>query len=151
LLQSTLLDEQQWLGRENSHILFYAQNMADTLKEIGSDIKVKVGLRKTSPSWKAAQAVGFTEVSIHTTYPLLLSCGFPPFSSSFPSIIPGSRADAAFGELQDKNTLGTQDDVIKESDLVMLLISDAAQANDYKTKIGEYYTFILLLLPGLAW
>ena len=37
--------------------------MADTLKEIGSDIKVKVGLRKTSPSWKAAQAVGFTEVS----------------------------------------------------------------------------------------
>jgi len=72
------------------------QNMADTLKEIGSDINVKVGLRKTSPSWKAAQAVGFTE---------------------------------------DKNTLGTQDDVIKESDLVMLLISDAAQANDYKTKI----------------
>mmetsp|Transcript_8261 Transcript_8261/g.19255 ORF Transcript_8261/g.19255 Transcript_8261/m.19255 type:complete len:560 (+) Transcript_8261:63-1742(+) len=72
------------------------QNLKDTLKEIGSDINVKVGLRKSSPSWKAAEAVGFTEKD-----------GF----------------------------LGTQDDVIKESDLVMLLISDAAQANDYKTKI----------------
>ena len=96
MLQSNLIDEQPWPGRKNSHILLYAQNMADTLKEIGSDINVKVGLRKTSPSWKAAQAVGFTEVSIRTTYPLLLSCGFPPFSSSFSSIMPGSRADAAF-------------------------------------------------------
>jgi ketol-acid reductoisomerase len=72
------------------------QNLKDTLKEIGSDIKVKVGLRKSSPSWKAAEAVGFTE------------------------------ADGA---------LGVQEDVIKESDLVMLLISDAAQANLYKEKI----------------
>lgn len=36
---------------------------------------------------------------------------------------------------QAKNTLGIQDEVIKESDLVMLLISDAAQANTYKDKI----------------
>lgn len=73
-----------------------AQNLADTLETIGSDIKVKIGLRESSPSWKAAKAVGFDE---------------------------------------DKGTLGVQDDVIKESDLVMLLISDAAQANTYKTKI----------------
>jgi len=72
------------------------QNLKDTLQEIGSDIVVKVGLRKSSPSWKAAEAVGFTEKA---------------------------------------GTLSTQDEVIKESDLVMLLISDAAQANDYKTKI----------------
>ncbi|KAJ1495005.1 6-phosphogluconate dehydrogenase [Baffinella frigidus] len=34
-----------------------------------------------------------------------------------------------------KGTLGIQDEVIKTSDMVILLISDAAQANDYKTKI----------------
>jgi ketol-acid reductoisomerase len=72
------------------------QNLKDTLKEIGSDINVKVGLRTGSPSWKAAQAVGFTEAD---------------------------------------NTLGEQNQVIQESDLVMLLISDAAQANLYKSQI----------------
>jgi ketol-acid reductoisomerase len=36
-----------------------------------------------------------------------------------------------------EGTLGEQNDVIKESDLVMLLISDAAQANHYKKEIGE--------------
>eukprot|EP00960_Hanusia_phi_P027257 746720-Hanusia_phi.AAC.2 len=79
------------------------QNLADTLKEIGSDIKVTVGLRAGSPSWKAAQAVGFSEAD---------------------------------------GTLGEQSAVIKESDLVMLLISDAAQANDYKSKIEP------LIKPG---
>ncbi len=39
--------------------------------------------------------------------------------------------------MQADGTLQAQDKVIKESDLVMLLISDAAQANDYKKKIGE--------------
>jgi ketol-acid reductoisomerase len=73
-----------------------AQNLADTLKEIGSDIPVAIGLREGSASWAAAKQVGFDE---------------------------------------GKGTLGKQDDIIKESDLVILLISDAAQANDYKTKI----------------
>jgi ketol-acid reductoisomerase len=74
------------------------QNLKDTLAEIKSDVKVKVGLRKGSPSWKAAEMVGFTTKD---------------------------------------GTLGEQNDVIKESDLVMLLISDAAQANHYKKEIGE--------------
>jgi hypothetical protein len=39
--------------------------------------------------------------------------------------------------VQADGTLQAQDKVIKESDLVILLISDAAQANDYKKKIGE--------------
>lgn len=74
----------------DSRTLLDAQNMADTLKEIGSDIKVTVGLRKTSPSWKAAQAVGFTEVSLsHES----CHCCLPPFSC--PSL-PGIRAYAAF-------------------------------------------------------
>ncbi len=40
--------------------------------------------------------------------------------------------------MQADGTLQAQDKVIRESDLVMLLISDAAQANDYKKKIGAY-------------
>lgn len=75
------------------------QNLRDTLKEIGSDINVKIGLRKSSPSWGAASTVGFTE---------------------------------------DAGTLGEQNTVISESDLVMLLISDAAQANFYKSQIGQW-------------
>ena len=39
--------------------------------------------------------------------------------------------------MQADGTLQAQDKVIKESDLVILLISDAAQANDYKKKIGK--------------
>ena len=39
--------------------------------------------------------------------------------------------------LRRDGTLQAQEKVIKESDLVMLLISDAAQANDYKKKIGR--------------
>jgi hypothetical protein len=65
-----------------------AQNFKDTLKEIGSDIKVTIGLRKGSPSWQAAQQVGFSE---------------------------------------SEGTLGEQFEVVKNADLVMLLISDAAQ------------------------
>merc|ERR1719199_1581440 len=72
-----------------------AQNFKDTLAEIGADIKVQIGLRKGSPSWQAAQQVGFTE---------------------------------------DEGTLGEQFEVVKNADLVMLLISDAAQATDYKEK-----------------
>ncbi len=74
------------------------QNLKDTLAEIKSEVKVKVGLRTGSPSWKAAEAVGFTAKD---------------------------------------GTLGEQNEVIKESDLVMLLISDAAQANHYKKEIGK--------------
>ena len=41
---------------------FLNQNLRDTLAEVKSDIKVVIGLRETSPSWKAAQMVGFNEV-----------------------------------------------------------------------------------------
>jgi len=68
-----------------------AQNLADTLA--GTDIKVSIGLRKDSQSFKDAQAVGFSEA---------------------------------------KGTLGEMYDVIKSSDLVILLISDAAQAQNYE-------------------
>jgi ketol-acid reductoisomerase len=49
---------------------------------------VTIGLRKGSPSWQAAQQVGFSE---------------------------------------SEGTLGEQFEVVKNADLVMLLISDAAQ------------------------
>lgn len=70
-----------------------AQNFADTLAEVGSDIKVTIGLRKGSSSMEEARAQGFNE---------------------------------------ENGTLGEMFDVIKQSDLVMLLISDAAQAKLYK-------------------
>lgn len=68
-----------------------AQNLADTVA--GTGIKVTIGLREGSPSFKDARAVGFSE---------------------------------------EKGTLGEMYDVIKNSDLVVLLISDAAQASNYK-------------------
>lgn len=67
-----------------------AQNLRDSLT--GSSIKVKVGLRSGSSSWKAAQAAGFRE---------------------------------------EDGTLGEMMAVAGESDLVLLLISDAAQAELY--------------------
>ena len=69
-----------------------AQNLADTLA--GCDVKVTIGLREGSSSFKDARAVGFSE---------------------------------------EKGTLGEMYDVIKQSDLVVLLISDAAQATLYKS------------------
>merc|ERR1712127_1023259 len=74
-----------------------AQNLRDSLKEAGCDIKVRIGLREGSSSFAEAREVGFTE---------------------------------------EEDTLGEMYDVIKKSDLVMLLISDAAQAALYK-KIFE--------------
>ncbi|MBX3011790.1 MAG: hypothetical protein KF832_09810 [Caldilineaceae bacterium] len=68
-----------------------AQNLRDSL--VGTDIKVKIGLRAGSPSIAKAEAVGFT---------------------------------AANG------TLGEMYAVIAESDLILLLIADAAQAQDYQ-------------------
>eukprot|EP00897_Mesotaenium_endlicherianum_P009340 jgi/Mesen1/8434/ME000475S07695 len=70
-----------------------AQNLRDSLQEIGSDIVVKIGLRKTSASANDARVAGFTE---------------------------------------ETGTLGDVLDVIGESDLVLLLISDAAQADNYQ-------------------
>lgn len=67
-----------------------AQNLRDSLE--GTQVKVKVGLRPSSPSWKAAQAAGFRE---------------------------------------DNGTLGEMMAVARESDMVLLLISDAAQAELY--------------------
>ncbi|MFP3983948.1 MAG: ketol-acid reductoisomerase [Desulfurivibrionaceae bacterium] len=68
-----------------------AQNFRDSL--VGSDIKVKVGLREGSSSIKEAEEAGF------------------------------SRNDGTLGEMYE---------VIGESDLVMLLISDGAQAENYE-------------------
>ena len=75
-----------------------AQNLADTLE--GTGIKVTIGLREGSSSFKDARAVGFTE---------------------------------------EKGTLGEMYQVIKNSDLVILLISDAAQAQLYKSKISNVF------------
>ena len=67
-----------------------AQNLRDSLE--GTSIKVKVGLRPSSSSWKAAQAAGFKE---------------------------------------ENGTLGEMMSVARESDMVLMLISDAAQAELY--------------------
>eukprot|EP00245_Coleochaete_scutata_P005095 TRINITY_DN18380_c0_g2_i1.p1 TRINITY_DN18380_c0_g2~~TRINITY_DN18380_c0_g2_i1.p1 ORF type:complete len:647 (+),score=140.58 TRINITY_DN18380_c0_g2_i1:123-1943(+) len=74
-----------------------AQNLRDSLKEAGSDIVVKIGLRKSSKSAVDARAFGFTE---------------------------------------ETDTLGDVLETISESDLVLLLISDAAQADGYKELLG---------------
>jgi len=71
-----------------------AQNLKDSLAEVGSDIKVTIGLREGSSSMNEAREVGFNE------------------------------GDGTLGEMYD---------VIKQSDLVMLLISDAAQAKLYQS------------------
>ena len=68
-----------------------AQNLRDSLE--GTDITVKVGLRKNSASIPSAEAAGFRQ------------------------------ADGTLGEMYD---------IIAESDLVVLLISDAAQVKEYK-------------------
>lgn len=70
-----------------------AQNLRDSLAEVGSDITVSIGLRQGSSSFEEAKECGFSE---------------------------------------EAGTLGEMFDVIKESDLVILLISDAAQATLYK-------------------
>jgi len=70
-----------------------AQNLKDTLKTIGSDITLTIGLREGSSSWAEAKEQGFSE------------------------------ADGTLGEMFN---------VIRQSDLVILLISDAAQAKLYK-------------------
>jgi len=69
-----------------------AQNLRDSLAEVGADVKVSVGLREGSASFEQARECGFTE---------------------------------------DAGTLGEMYDVIARSDLVCLLISDAAQAKLY--------------------
>lgn len=70
-----------------------AQNLKDSLAEVGSDIKVSIGLREGSSSFEEAKEAGFSE---------------------------------------EDGTLGEMFSVIKESDLIILLISDAAQAKLYK-------------------
>jgi ketol-acid reductoisomerase len=70
-----------------------AQNLKDSLNEVGSSITVSIGLREGSSSFQEAKECGFSE---------------------------------------DDGTLGEMFNVIKESDLVILLISDAAQAKLYK-------------------
>jgi ketol-acid reductoisomerase len=69
------------------------QNLRDSLKEVGCDTTVSIGLREGSGSFAQARDCGFSE---------------------------------------DAGTLGEMFKVISESDLVILLISDAAQAELYK-------------------
>ena len=69
-----------------------AQNLRDTITDLGLDITVKIGLRAGSASETEAVACGFTEES---------------------------------------GTLGEVFEVISESDMVLLLISDGAQAKLY--------------------
>ncbi|MDA9436801.1 hypothetical protein [Bradyrhizobium sp. CCBAU 51627] len=88
-----------------------AQNLRESLE--GSPIRVKVGLRKGSPSMEEAAALGFTE---------------------------------------ENGTLGEMYDVIRESDMTLLLISDAAFAENYRkifaafrpgTTLGLSHGFLL--------
>eukprot|EP00270_Netrium_digitus_P013627 TRINITY_DN454_c0_g1_i1.p1 TRINITY_DN454_c0_g1~~TRINITY_DN454_c0_g1_i1.p1 ORF type:complete len:648 (+),score=186.64 TRINITY_DN454_c0_g1_i1:175-1944(+) len=74
-----------------------AQNLRDSLQEVGSDIVVKIGLRRSSKSADDARSCGFTEAT---------------------------------------GTLGEAMEVIAESDLVVLLISDAAQADNNEAILG---------------
>ena len=71
-----------------------AQNLRDSIEAAGlaGTTKVKIGLRRESPSWAEAEATGFTEAG---------------------------------------GTLGDVFDVAAESDLLLVLISDAAQAKLY--------------------
>ena len=68
-----------------------AQNLRDSLE--GINIRVVVGLREGSASYKAAESAGFTKAN---------------------------------------GTLGDMYKVISDSDMVLILISDAAQADNYK-------------------
>lgn len=72
-----------------------AQNLRDSL--VGSDIRVKVGLRKRSSSIEEAKRAGFSD---------------------------------------SNGSLGEMYHVISESDMVLLLISDAAQAEIYENVLG---------------
>ncbi|PNH08939.1 Ketol-acid reductoisomerase, chloroplastic, partial [Tetrabaena socialis] len=69
-----------------------AQNLRDSIAEVGMGIKVAIGLRPASPSWAEAEACNF------------------------------STAEGTLGEVFD---------VISSSDMVILLISDGAQAKLY--------------------
>ncbi len=95
-----------------------AQNLRDSL--VGTDIKVKVGLRENSPSMAQAEKVGFTKAN---------------------------------------GTLGEMYAVIAESDLVLLLIADAAQAQSYQeifkamrpgATLGLSHGFLLGYLQGIG-
>ncbi|MCF7929289.1 MAG: ketol-acid reductoisomerase [Spirochaetales bacterium] len=68
-----------------------AQNLRDSLE--GTDITVKIGLRKGSSSWGKAEAAGFTEAN---------------------------------------GTLGEMFQTVRESELVIFLIADAAQPKVYR-------------------
>lgn len=74
-----------------------SQNLRDTLKSIGSDIVVKVGLRDGSESFAKAREAGFSE---------------------------------------EDGTLGEMFEVIADSDIVIVLISDGAQAEGWRDILG---------------
>lgn len=74
-----------------------AQNLRDSIKSAGLDIKVVVGLRDGSPSWSKAEAAGFTAKD---------------------------------------GTLVTVEEAIKNADMTLLLIADAAMAQHGKDLIA---------------
>ncbi|KAG5149849.1 hypothetical protein JHK82_016730 [Glycine max] len=82
-----------------------AQNLRDSLADAKSDIVVKIGLRKGSLLINEARAAGFSEEN-------------------------GTLGDIWVSE--ENGTLGDIWETISGSDLVLLLISDAAQADNYE-------------------
>ena len=74
-----------------------------------------IGLREGSSSFKDARAVGFRS-TLHTVLFFSMHIFYVTLFSS-----------------EEKGTLGEMYEVIKSSDLVILLISDAAQAQLYKS------------------
>lgn len=95
----------------------------DAMKESGIKKIGVIGWGSQAP----AQAQNLADTLEGTD--ITVTIGLREGSSSF--------ADAeAVGFSKDKGTLGEMYDVIKQSDLVILLISDAAQANLYKEILG---------------
>ncbi|KAJ0447235.1 putative ketol-acid reductoisomerase (NADP(+)) [Helianthus annuus] len=90
-----------------------AQNLRDSLAEAKSDIVVKIGLRKGSSSFNEARAAGFSEES-----------------GTLGDIYETISGSAGFSE--ESGTLGDIYETISGSDLVLLLISDSAQADNYE-------------------
>ena len=81
----------------------------------GTGITVTIGLRAGSPSFKDARAVGFR---LFLDLLKLFSSNSVTYSMTYS---------------EEKGTLGEMYEVIGNSDLVILLISDAAQAKLYKS------------------
>jgi ketol-acid reductoisomerase len=95
-----------------------SQNIRDTLRDCGmKDVKVAIGLRPDSKSAEEARKAGASTCAPRT----------PRFTHSLTPALTTHRA----GFSEKDGTLGETFDVVAKSDLVILLISDAAQAKMY--------------------